>query len=303
MSDTSLPPPGWYDDPAGTHGSRWWDGRAWTDHVRHAAPNDDPPPPPGTVVPTGAGDAGLPLSLAAGNRRVVMIVTGALVVGLVAAVAVGLRTTGPSATARPDGHPVGQVVPGAEVPPPIDPAQARARAEAAGCDVVVDGAPLQDRSHLDPADAPPPAALYPDRPAHSGRHYGGLLALPDGTPTVPLDERAVLHNMEHGSVVVWFDPDVVSGQDRRSIAAWRDARADLGFTSSANGAVFASPMPDLDDPDAPAIALRAWGVAVDCARFDPLVADAFLVEHWGSHGAAPEADLSPYPDGSLRHRD
>lgn len=34
--------PGWYDDPQG-RGMRWWDGAAWTDHVRQAAP---PPPPP-----------------------------------------------------------------------------------------------------------------------------------------------------------------------------------------------------------------------------------------------------------------
>lgn len=28
-----LPPPGWYTDPAGTTGQRWWDGSEWTDHL------------------------------------------------------------------------------------------------------------------------------------------------------------------------------------------------------------------------------------------------------------------------------
>jgi uncharacterized protein YxjI len=42
---TQPPPPaGWYPDPAGTPGTRWWDGRAWTEHLRQAAP---PPPPSG----------------------------------------------------------------------------------------------------------------------------------------------------------------------------------------------------------------------------------------------------------------
>lgn len=28
-----LPPAGWYEDPTGEGGWRWWDGRTWTAHV------------------------------------------------------------------------------------------------------------------------------------------------------------------------------------------------------------------------------------------------------------------------------
>lgn len=27
-------PPGWYPDPSGQTGARWWDGRTWTDQIR-----------------------------------------------------------------------------------------------------------------------------------------------------------------------------------------------------------------------------------------------------------------------------
>lgn len=285
MSPSPLPPPGWYADPAGTAGSRWWDGAAWTEHVRSAPPGDDPPPIPGHLDGglAGEGADGLPLGMSRGTRATAVVASFALVVGLAAAVAIGLRTT-----EQPD------------APAPLERQAVAARAEAAGCVVRVDGEPLEDRSHLDPADAPPPEALYPARPAHSGQHFGTVLPLPRGTAAAPLDERAVLHNMEHGAVVVWFDTSLSEDQ-RRAVAAWRDERHALGFASSAGGAVFASPMPALDDP--PTVALRAWGVALDCDRFDPVVADAFLLDHWGSHGSAPEANLSPFPDGSLEYRE
>jgi uncharacterized protein YxjI len=44
------PPPGWYPDPAGSGGTRWWNGMDWTDHVQHAAPPPAPAPPPPPVA-------------------------------------------------------------------------------------------------------------------------------------------------------------------------------------------------------------------------------------------------------------
>ncbi|MBN1091466.1 DUF2510 domain-containing protein [Blastococcus sp. TML/M2B] len=45
------PPPGWYPDPSGATGTRWWDGQGWTEHVQQAAP----PPPAASPAPGGAG--------------------------------------------------------------------------------------------------------------------------------------------------------------------------------------------------------------------------------------------------------
>ena len=47
----SNPPPGWYPDPAGAGGVRYWDGGAWTPHVQPAGTSRSPapirPPRPG----------------------------------------------------------------------------------------------------------------------------------------------------------------------------------------------------------------------------------------------------------------
>lgn len=39
---------GWYDDPAGGGGLRYWDGSAWTDHTRRPASDGSPPPKRGS---------------------------------------------------------------------------------------------------------------------------------------------------------------------------------------------------------------------------------------------------------------
>ena len=40
----TAPAAGWYPDPHGTGGTRWWDGGAWTEHAA-------PPPAPWTPTP------------------------------------------------------------------------------------------------------------------------------------------------------------------------------------------------------------------------------------------------------------
>lgn len=34
MTDTQTPQAGWYTDPAGTSGARWWTGSGWTEHTQ-----------------------------------------------------------------------------------------------------------------------------------------------------------------------------------------------------------------------------------------------------------------------------
>ncbi|MEA2184780.1 MAG: hypothetical protein QOF69_3965 [Solirubrobacteraceae bacterium] len=43
MTEGLPPPPGWYPDPGGSGGTRWWDGSRWTEQV--AAPGAAAPQP------------------------------------------------------------------------------------------------------------------------------------------------------------------------------------------------------------------------------------------------------------------
>jgi uncharacterized protein YxjI len=42
---SQAPAPGWYADPTGQAGHRWWDGQQWTDHVTAGAPAAGAPAP------------------------------------------------------------------------------------------------------------------------------------------------------------------------------------------------------------------------------------------------------------------
>ncbi|MDG2026887.1 MAG: DUF2510 domain-containing protein [Acidimicrobiales bacterium] len=49
MTDGPLPASGWYPDPDGPAGERYWNGSTWTDERRVAGP----PPPPGMAPRSG----------------------------------------------------------------------------------------------------------------------------------------------------------------------------------------------------------------------------------------------------------
>jgi hypothetical protein len=45
IDPTGPPAAGWYADPAGSGGNRWWNGQGWTETVRLTAPPAPPAPP------------------------------------------------------------------------------------------------------------------------------------------------------------------------------------------------------------------------------------------------------------------
>jgi hypothetical protein len=60
---TSSPPAGWYPDPSGATGQRWWDGQAWSATV---AP--EPQPSPTVPMYSSANAYQVPQSAAAGSN-------------------------------------------------------------------------------------------------------------------------------------------------------------------------------------------------------------------------------------------
>jgi hypothetical protein len=175
--------------------------------------------------------------------------------------------------------------------------------EAAGCEMLVEGEPLPDSAHFEANQQPPLDAIYPDiRPTHSGPHTVQTYPVVD-ISTSQIDEAASTHNLEHGAIIAWYDPEQVDGDVVDEMGSWAETLNESGFRSQGGGGVMVSPYDDPGISSGQAIALRAWGVAMDCDDWDEDVANGFVIDHYGTHGIAPERPLSPFPEGTLAYDD
>jgi hypothetical protein len=87
-----------------------------------------------------------------------------------------------------------------------------AEAAAAGCTDAADVGPYQpedqDQAHVGTADGPaamPALSTYPSQPPASGPHAPTTLAAGVYSSPPPMD--ALVHSLEHGAAIVWYDPD------------------------------------------------------------------------------------------------
>ena len=133
--------------------------------------------------------------------------------------------------------------------------------------------PDEGRDHIWP-DHP---AEYQTMPPASGPHF------PD--PTAPGFYTAkpafgyLVHSLEHGSVVIYYDPAQLSTEMENSLKAFIKANSDTEV------GIVAVPDTDFKYP----LILTAWDKMLKLNKYDPRVVRAFLAEYLG-HG--PE---SPSP--------
>lgn len=188
----------------------------------------------------------------------------------------------------------------------IDVDELRSRTDAACVRLVGAHAPEpeEERTHLDDDEAAQltPDELYERRPPHSGRHLGRFLPVTPEAFERPVDERALVHNLEHGAVALLYDPSALTDEDVDEIEVWVVERNEAGFHDDAErtgAAIVVAPAEPGSITSGAAVALRAWGVATDCEGFDEVIADGFVASHFGTRGVAPEGSLAPYPSGTV----
>lgn len=174
--------------------------------------------------------------------------------------------------------------------------------EAAGCEVIADADPLPDRQHLPNNTNVDPDSLYGEvRPPHSGPHTEGVHPV-TASANRQIDEVSSTHNLEHGTIIVWYDPARIDAGGE--IGTWAETLNANGFRRDLGGiGIITAPYEDPGISSGKAVALRAWGTAWDCDAWDETVANAFVIENYGTHGIGPERSAAPYPTDVLAYED
>ena len=84
-------------------------------------------------------------------------------------------------------------------------------------DAVGQVVPNAGQGHIDDGTSPPPGT-YSSTPGTSGPHWNSPAAWRNYP--APVAEAQVIHNLEHGGIVIWYDTDRISPEDRTDLTAF-----------------------------------------------------------------------------------
>ncbi len=108
---------------------------------------------------------------------------------------------------------------------------------------------------------------YNSNPPTSGDHYA--VEAEWGIYNVaPVDERLV-HNLEHGGIVISYNPDKINGEELEKL------RVQVRKLSTTNPRIILTPRENLES----AIALTAWGYLQKLDNYDPTAVKTFYDAH------------------------
>jgi hypothetical protein len=128
---------------------------------------------------------------------------------------------------------------------------------------------------------------YSSLPAASGPHWSGPANW--GVYTTPQVETQLVHNLEHGGVVIWYDPDALDASQVDELSRYVTTQNASGI--SGRFKFILSPWGGEDDLPSPIVA-TAWRWVLELEEVDTGSLDAFAREHYG---LAPEPNGGPGP--------
>ena len=131
---------------------------------------------------------------------------------------------------------------------------------------------------------------YSSMPGTSGPHWG---ATPGswGVYTAPAAESQVIHNLEHGGIVIWYDPERLDADGIQALEDYVDRQVATGI--SGRFKFIASPWGGTDPLPSPVVA-TAWRYLLELDTADTSAIDEFARARYGK---SPEPNGGPGPPG------
>jgi len=131
---------------------------------------------------------------------------------------------------------------------------------------------------------------YSSLPAASGPHWGAPGNW--GVYTTPQSEMQTLHNLEHGGIVIWYDPEALEAGQVDELTRYVATQNSSGVGGRYK--VILSPWGGEDELPSPIVA-TAWRWILEMDGFDSGTLDAFMREHYAM---SPEPNGGPGPPGT-----
>jgi hypothetical protein len=131
---------------------------------------------------------------------------------------------------------------------------------------------------------------YSSLPATSGPHWGTPAEW--GAYQSPQAESQLIHNLEHGGIVIWYDADAVDAEGVAALEQYVRTQTAAGISGRFKFIV--SPWGGQDALPAPVVA-TSWRYLLELETADTTAIDQFAREHYG---IAPEPNGGPAPPAS-----
>jgi hypothetical protein len=150
---------------------------------------------------------------------------------------------------------------------------------------VTDGASCR----ADPASCEVQANPYASLPATSGPHWQTPANW--GVYTTPQPESQLIHNLEHGGIVIWYDPERVAADGVAALTDFVDGQVSTGI--SGRFKFILSPWGGSDPLPSPIVA-TAWRYLIELDTADTNAINDFARAHYQE---SPEPNGGPAPPG------
>jgi hypothetical protein len=133
---------------------------------------------------------------------------------------------------------------------------------------------------------------YSSLPATSGPHWPPNAIANWGVYSTAQPETQLIHNLEHGGIVIWYDPERLDADGIDTLTQYVNSQVSSGV--SGRFKFILSPWGGQDALPAP-IVVTAWRYLLEIETADTAAIDEFARAHYGR---SPEPNGGPGPPGT-----